>query len=92
MENVFFYGKCIFYQVCWGTCKDGNFEPYRIATNTTIEQAYQKKAKYAEWTEKKKKMRVNFEKMMETIVDSRDSSTPVQRKLMQGRHDDMSYL
>ena len=76
------YSLCLS-QVRWGTRQGGKFKAYPIITNKAIEEAYKKKAKYAEFMDGKTKMRVYFDKMLETVAHSRTTSTPVQRHLME---------
>lgn len=70
----------------WGKLPaGGKFTPYHIMTSLTIEKAYIAQKKYAEFTDGRTKMRVYFDKMIETVKGSKATSTEVQRQLQEGK-------
>ena len=79
---------CVMFKVQWGTIQGTKFTEYPTMVNKIIEQRYQvykddKNKKYAEWTDDrtKKKMRVYFDKMIETEAHKRDECKTVKRKI-----------
>lgn len=57
-------------QAQWEYLNNGRFKPYRDEINVIIENAFNDKAKVAEWQEQNASFRVEFDKMVEITPEN----------------------